>query len=296
MIKRVVGPKLLNFRFVFAAPLAFAPGHFYSPICNQGELRRRYRDPKTTALPKAVPGIDLALGDQVRLWDDCFEKSFARIRDLLQTAPKRYKPGAPSYDTGDATIYACMLLHLQPARLIEIGAGASSALALDVFERFFDRTPEVCFIDPYPELLHSLLKPADLDHVRVVRSPVQDIELDVFRSLERNDVLFIDSTHIVKTGSDVLHEMFEILPRLRAGVVVHFHDIFYPFEYPREWVVERNYSWNELYLIRAFLTGNTDWEILFFNDYFAQVESDRVARAAPELLANPGGGLWLRKR
>ena len=117
-----------------------------------------------------------------------------------------------------------------------------------------------------------------------------------FRSLERNDVLFIDSTHIVKTGSDVLHEMFEILPRLRAGVVVHFHDIFYPFEYPREWVVERNYAWNELYLIRAFLTGNTDWEILFFNDYFAQVESGRVTRSAPEPLANPGGGLWLRRR
>jgi hypothetical protein len=100
----------------------------------------------------------------------------------------------------------------------------------------------------------------------------------------------------VKTGSDVVYELFEILPRLRSGVVVHFHDVFYPFEYPFEWVVVRNYSWNELYALRAFLMGNQDWEIMFFNDYFARIERDRIARDAPEILRNPGGGLWLRRR
>jgi hypothetical protein len=78
--------------------------------------------------------------------------------------------------------------------------------------------------------------------------------------------------------------------------VVHFHDVFYPFEYPRLWALERNYSWNEIYALRAFLMGNQDWEIMFFNDYFARVERARVARDAPEVLDNPGGGLWLRRR
>jgi hypothetical protein len=72
--------------------------------------------------------------------------------------------------------------------------------------------------------------------------------------------------------------------------------VFYPFEYPREWVIERNYSWNELYTLRAYLTGNCDWEIMFFNDYFVRAERPRVERDAPQILRNPGGGLWLRRR
>ncbi len=125
---------------------------------------------------------------------------------------------------------------------------------------------------------------------------MQAVPLSYFDDLQRNDILFIDSTHVVKTGSDVVFELFEILPRLHSGVVVHFHDVFYPFEYPREWVIDRNYSWNELYALRAFLMGNRDWEILFFNDYMARTERPRLRQQAPEMLANPGGGLWLRRR
>ena len=77
---------------------------------------------------------------------------------------------------------------------------------------------------------------------------------------------------------------------------MHFHDVFYPFEYPGEWVMDRNYSWNELYALRAFLTGNRDWEIVFFNDYFARTERARIERDAPQILGNAGGGLWLRRR
>ena len=99
----------------------------------------------------------------------------------------------------------------------------------------------------------------------------------------------------MKTCSDVVFELFEILPRLKPGVVVHFHDAFYPFEYPREWVINRNYSWNELYALRAFLMGNRDWEIMLFNDYFVRAERALVERTAPEVLQNAGGGLWLRR-
>ena len=189
-----------------------------------------------------------------------------------------------------------MLRHLRPAQIIEIGAGASSAVALDTFDRFFAERPRGCFIDPYPALLQSMLTPQDNATVEIIEAAIQDVLLARFDALQGNDILFIDSTHVVKTGSDVTYELFEILPRIRSGVVVHFHDVFYPFEYPRQWAVDRNYSWNEIYALRAFLTGNRDWEILFFDDYFARIERARVERDAPEVLANPGGGLWLRRR
>ena len=94
--------------------------------------------------------------------------------------------------------------------------------------------------------------------------------MSVFDELNEGDILFIDSTHVLRTGSDVCFELFEVLPRLAPGVLVHFHDIFWPFEYPRAWVVDENRSWNELYAIRAFLMNNSDWHIIFFNHYFAK--------------------------
>jgi hypothetical protein len=99
----------------------------------------------------------------------------------------------------------------------------------------------------------------------------------------------------MSTGSDVCFELFEILPHLKSGVVVHFHDVFWPFEYPRYWVVEENRCWNELYGIRAFLTKNEQWTILFFNDYFARFEVETITETCQLFLKNPGGALWLRK-
>jgi hypothetical protein len=294
-IKQLLGPRLLNLRFLFSAPLAYAPGHFYSPICDPTELQRRHRDPWTNPLPSELPGIDLAHDAQVRLWET-WRPFFDDVREALaDAAARRYRLPSASYDIGDAIIYACMLCYLRPARLVEVGAGSSSALALDIFDHFFAEWPRVAFIEPYPTLLQSLLKPQDRARIEITTSGVQDVPLSYFDELQRDDVLFIDSTHVVKTGSDVVFELFEVLPRLRSGVIVHFHDVFYPFEYPREWAIRQNYSWNEIYALRAFLMGNRDWEIIFFNDYFARVEKMRVERDAPEVLRNPGGGLWLRR-
>lgn len=296
ILKRVLGPTLSNARFLFAAPLAYAPGHFYSPICSPAELKRRYRDPAVNAAPAGVAGVDLGLEAQISLWESW--RDILPAARQIDTADKsrRFVQPSDAYGVGDAIVYGCMLRHLKPQRLIEIGSGWSSALALDVFDSFSSAWPKVTFIDPYPALLRSLLKPSDLGAVEIIESGVQDIAPAYFDTLQRNDILFIDSTHIVKTGSDVVFELFDILPTLKPGVVVHFHDMFYPFEYPRRWAVELNYSWNELYVLRAFLTGNRDWDVLFFNDYFAKLERARVQRDAPEMLRNPGGGLWLQRR
>src|SRR6185295_14291779 len=118
-------------------------------------------------------------------------------------------------------------------------------------------------IEPYPDLVKRLLRPDDFDRVQFIRSLVQDVPLKIFDVLEANDILFIDSSHVCKVGSDVYHELFRILPRLRPGVIIHFHDIFWPFEYPEDWLREGR-AWNELYLMRAFLQHNEAYEILLF--------------------------------
>jgi hypothetical protein len=295
VIKKLLGPKISNLRFIFGAPLAYPLGHFYSPICDPKELRGRYRDPAGSSLPLEIAGIDLAHGAQILLWEQ-WRPFLSEVRSLATDDPsRRYRLPSSSFNVADASIYACMLRYLKPLRLIEVGSGSSSALALDICHRFLAQLPQMTFIEPYPALLHSILRAEDIDKVEIISAGVQDVPLERFDELQRNDILFIDSTHIVKTGSDVVFELFEVLPRLRSGVVVHFHDIFYPFEYPREWVMNRNYSWNELYALRAFLTGNQEWEILFFNNYFAKMEHERIARDAPEMLGDPGGGLWLRR-
>ncbi len=109
-----------------------------------------------------------------------------------------------------------------------------------------------------------------------------------------NDILFIDSSHVSKTGSDVNHLLFKILPLLNDGVMIHFHDIFFPFEYPQWWAFEGR-AWNEAYLLHAFLAHNRAYQIEFFNTYVIDRYRERIAAEFPLFLKNEGGSLWLRK-
>lgn len=195
----------------------------------------------------------------------------------------------------EAVILHAFLRELKPKRLVEIGSGFSSASALDTIEAHLGSGVACTFIDPYPQRLDALLTPDDKRRLTILRQPVQKVDLAVFDALGENDILFIDTSHVLKTASDVVFELFEILPRLKPGTYVHFHDIHYPFEYPRRWVKELNYSWNEVYALRAFLQYNTASEIVFFNDYFRRKCSSYIAEAAPQLINTLGSGLWLRR-
>ena len=124
--------------------------------------------------------------------------------------------------------------------------------------------------------------------------PLQEAPLSLFESLGENDVLFIDSTHVSRIGSDVNRLFFEILPRLRPGVLIHVHDVFYPFEYPRHWIMEGR-AWNEIYVLRAFLEFNDRFEIVLFNTYLTQNQRHFIQERFPLCLANEGGSLWLRR-
>lgn len=272
--------------------LSYPPGHFYSPLPSMEEVLRVA--PKVWRnLPETLPGINLNTRAQQQL--------FAKLSKLYKEIP--YKDGERGdlryyFDNaffcyGDAIVLYCMLRELRPRRFVEVGSGYSSCIALDVCDH--DVNMECVFIEPYPDRLHSLLRPEDHSRVQIVEDFVQNVSMDVFLSLEENDVLFIDSSHVGKIGSDVLFELFEVLPRLKPGVVVHFHDVFYPFEYPRAWVERDHRAWNENYFLRAFLQYNDAWKIMYFNNYIGEVFPDMLRKWMPLCMKNVGGSLWLRK-
>jgi hypothetical protein len=275
-----------------AQQLFMPPGHFYSPIVDREAVAHLFDH---GASPQTVAGIHLVASEQVSKWRSLLPYLGAVP---FSDAPKdgfRYRFDNPAFGVCDASIYCAMLQLHRPRKLVEVGSGFSSACALDTIEHCLDQDVDITLIEPNPALLNSLLKDADRQRITVISQGVQDVDLAVFRALDDGDFLFIDSTHVLKTGSDVHCELFDILPALKPGVIIHIHDIFWPFEYPRAWVVDENRSWNELYALRAFLTDNDNFRIEFFNDYFTQNFRSTVARDCPSLLRNSGGSIWLRK-
>lgn len=268
------------------------PGHFYSPVVDVASVRERYGRVQPNVAP---PAIALDREAQLRHWSE--------LLPALQTIPFpedpapgfRYHFRNPAFSYADGSVLHAMLRTHRPRRLVEVGSGWSSACAIDTIERYLDGAVEVSFVEPYPALLLKLLGDAASRHT-VHAVPVQKADPAVFAALQDGDFLFIDSTHVMKTGSDVCHELFEVLPSLAPGVFVHFHDIFWPFEYGPNWIVKENRSWNEIYGLRAFLMYNDTFEIVFFNDWFARNARERIAADYPAMLKNTGGSIWLRKR
>ncbi|MGX3010067.1 hypothetical protein ACWIUD_00685 [Helicobacter sp. 23-1044] len=152
----------------------------------------------------------------------------------------------------------------------------------------------ITHIEPYPKVLSQLFSTHDFQTLNLHQKRLQEIPLSMFESLEANDILFIDSTHISKINSDVNKIFFEILLCLKKGVFVHFHDIFYPFTYPKDWL-ENKISWNETYILRAFLQYNENFEIAFFNTYLNYFYKDLFAKTLPLSQKNTGGSIWIKK-
>ncbi len=148
----------------------------------------------------------------------------------------RYQFENGFYSYTDAIMLYSMIRYYKPKRIIEIGAGFSSSVMLDTNELFFENAINLTFIDPYADRLYSLITENDKKTATIIETNVQLTPLIVFEKLEQGDILFVDSAHVTKTGSDVNYILFEILPALKKGVLVHFHDVFYPFEYPKDWV------------------------------------------------------------
>jgi predicted O-methyltransferase YrrM len=274
-----------------APPTFVPPGHYYSPIPSVDDIEKVARClPNSTTLA----GVELDEPGQRAL----LEELVAFYPSLPFTdggAPGlRYRFDNESYSYADGIFLYCMLRHLKPRRLIEVGSGYTSALTLDTNERFLDNRIECTFIEPDPKLLFSLITEADRRRCRVIASRLQDVDLSVFDTLGPRDILFIDSTHVAKVNSDVNRLFFDILPRLTPGTIVHIHDVFPSLEYPVEWL-RQGRAWNEQYVLRAFLQFNSRFRIRLFGSYMIERYADWFRDRMPLCLKNPGGAFWMER-
>ena len=269
------------------------PGHYYSPIPSIEDIKLREKE-IFDDIPREFSEICLNEEEQVALLRE-FKKYYG---DMPFEAHKkeggRFFFENPSFGYADAIVLYCMIRHLKPKNIIEVGSGYSTCVILDTNELFFDGMISCTSIEPYPELVESLLEEHDRSKIKLIQKKLQEVDLSIFSALAAGDILFIDSSHISKIDSDVNYIFFKILPLLKSGVYIHFHDIIYPFEYPKE-VVYQGIAWNEAYLLRAFLQYNSAFKIHFFNSFLSLFHRDELSSAIPLGMKNTGGSIWIKK-
>lgn len=273
----------LYFKFV-------PPGHFYSPIPSTDDVNNI----KDIELPFSIPGIELNTEKQLQLLNEFYKYYLELPFSDNKSEILRYYYINPAYSYSDAILLHCMIRHLKPKKIIEVGSGYSSCVTLDTNELFFENKIQCKFIEPYPNLLKSLIKSEDKTKIEILETKLQNVPLEIFKELKDQDILFIDSTHVSKLNSDVNYIIHEIFPILNSGVYIHIHDVFYPFEYPKEWLLEGR-AWNEQYILRAFLEFNQKFEIIMFNTYLESLFKNSIEGKFPLLFKNTGGSIWLKK-
>ena len=278
----------------FGYSSAYPGGHFYSPVTDPSDLAERENE---IWADTPLNCLDVAFNDPLHqaILTEWFPRHMGKY-DYPEVCeePGRFFTRNPMFSWLDARTLFVFLLECQPRRLIEIGSGYSSLLAADVNHRYLDNTMKFSCIEPYPR---DFLKQGIPGLGQLHEKRAEKMGLELFSGLEAGDILFVDSSHVSRTGSDVNFIVFEILPRLAQGVMVHFHDIFLPQEYPKQWAIDENRSWNEQYLLRALLMNSDTWEVMFGCNYAHLTHCPLVARAlnTDESKAPSGSSFWIRK-
>ena len=217
-----------------------------------------------------------------------FSQELADVPD--QAEENEFHWQNPTFGPYDSAVYYGMIRHFRPAKVVEVGSGYSTLLAQKAARK--NGNTEIICIEPYPR---SFLKARGL--ARLIQSKVQHVDLEVFSSLKEGNILFIDSSHASKIGSDVNDIFFRILPAVKKGVVIHFHDIFLPDDYPLSWVKGKQIFYNEQYLLLAFLAFNTSFEVLLAHHFLSRKSQPEMGAAFPTMPEGPvgGGSFWIRR-
>jgi hypothetical protein len=263
--------------------------HYYEPFVVPQEIKRSLES------ARSLPGIDLNLRGQVEFLSTLnFENELSSF-NAPKGAAHEFRLGNGSFESGDAEFLYQMIRRTKPARLFEIGSGNSTLIARAAIQRNSEENPDyVCrhiCIEPYEAPWLEKIG------VEVLRQRVEDVDISLFRELDRNDLLFIDSSHVIRPQGDVVTEYLEILPTLRSGVIVHVHDVFTPRDYPREWIVDSLLLWNEQYVLEAFLTNNDTWTILAAINFLKHANFEELRRVCPFLVSGrEPGSLYIQKR
>lgn len=254
------------------------PIHYYEPIPDFRSITREQLERR-----REFPSIDFRWESQLRLL-----RQLAIYRDELEQFSNTDFQN--DYFNGfDAAVFYSLIRYLKPRRVVEIGSGYSTRIAHKALTRNGPNGRLTC-IEPYPEERlngHGL-------NVHLIQQRVEEIDVDFFSQLEANDILFIDSSHTVKFGSDVCFEFLEVLPALKPGVWVHVHDIFFPHDYPAEWILKRRLALNEQYLLEAFLSFNREFEVALANHWLTLDEGAAVRELWPH--ETTSSSFWFYRR
>ncbi len=224
---------------------------------------------------------------------------YARLPRARTDDPHQYALQNGSFESVDGELLYALLRRLKPRRVIEVGSGNSTLLTAQALRENAAEAPgapppEFTAYEPWPG---ARLRAGVPGLTRLAPLRAQEIPPEAFAALEANDVLFIDSSHVVQVGGDVTHLFFQVLPRLAPGVVVHLHDIFLPREYPRAWVMEQHRFWTEQYLLQAFLQFNREFEVLLSAGWLCAQHPEALAAAIPSWDAGRSrpGSFWMRR-
>lgn len=269
------------------------PNHFYNPVPDTRTINPRLFDRASE-----LPGINMNIAGQVAMMKDFqrrFGTEYAQFPSDAVEGPGAFSFDNVMYGPVDAEILYCMVRANKPRRIIEIGSGHSTRLsAMAILANQKDDSGYACdltCIEPYPS---AALRAGFPGLTRLIDKRVEEVPLSMFEGLGAGDILFIDSSHVVKAGSDAQYEFLEVLPRVGVGALVHVHDIFFPFDYPKDWVMREHRFWNEQYQLQSFLMFNSAFEVMWCGTAVQHAAGADLSAAFPSMTRERAktGGKW----
>ena len=296
MIKRVVWSRTV-FEFWQSLGVNVTKKHFSSPIPDLRELARREN---LWTQERTAAGIDANLEGQLNFLDEIFPKYKSELTFSVDktNVPHEFYLNNAGVGLEDAGVLHCMIRHFKPRTIIEVGSGNStlvSARAVLMNEKEgFPCT--LTAIDPYPR---KYLRDGIPGFNKLIIEKLEQTDTSIFEQLGENDILFIDSSHVLRAGNDVKILYLEVLPELKKGVVVHSHDVFLPYDYPRKWVIDQMDFWTENYILQAFLCLNREYEVLFGNHCMLFKYPEKMQALFPrpqDYRAHVPSSFWYRRK
>ncbi len=244
-----------------------------------------------------LPGLDLNIKEQIDLLS-----SFNYADELLEFPMDKksnieYYYNNGLYESGDSEYLYSVVRKFKPKRIVEIGSGNSTLMVRNAIATNKNK-------DKNYDCIHTCIEPYEMPWlnelgIELIRERVEKIDISFFQNLEANDILFIDSSHIIRPQGDVLYEFLEIIPTLKSGVFIHVHDIFTPKDYPNDWILKEHLLWNEQYLLEAFLTNNNEFKIIgalnHLKNSFKELFYEKFPISAKQPNRQPGA-FWIMKK
>jgi len=263
--------------------------HYYEPQFD-------YRDSEIDfSKNRALKGINWDVSSQLRLLESFNFSEELKDTPQEKTTSLEFHFNNGAFESGDAEYWYQLIRVKKPRKIYEIGSGNSTLIAINAINKNYNddlnyKCEHIC-IEPYE------MPWLESTNVSVIRKKVEDMELSFFSQLQKDDILFIDSSHIIRPGGDVLFEYLELLPSLNKGVIVHIHDIFSPRSYLKEWMKDNVLFWNEQYLLEAFLSCNSEWRIIGALNYLHHNHYEKLHLVAPFLKPDrEPGSFYIQKK